>query len=191
MAVFGRIRGWLRPSGAKGGALALVLVGVVATAAFFGGFNVFAHYTNRTEFCVSCHEMEKGPYTELKKTLHYNNRTGVRAGCADCHVPKEFGPKLAAKVMAAKDVWHHLLGTIDTPEKFEAQRLTMAKRVWAKMSDTQSRECRNCHNFEAMNLDDQGRRAKLKHPQARQDGKHCIECHKGIVHELPQGYEGD
>jgi len=54
-----------------------------------------------------------------------------------------------------------------------------------------SRECRRCHDFEAMKLDDQGRRAKLKHPQAMQEGKHCITCHKGIVHELPKGYEGD
>ncbi|WP_333824064.1 NapC/NirT family cytochrome c [Pinisolibacter sp.] len=189
--MFAGLKRWLVPSWMTGGALGLLLLGGAVTAVFFGGFTVFAQYTNRLEFCISCHEMENGPYAEYKKTIHFQNRTGVRAECNDCHVPKDFGPKLMAKVMAAKDVWHHLLGTIDTKEKFEEHRLDMAKRVWAKMSSTGSRECRNCHDFGAMNLEEQGRRAKLKHPVAMQEGKTCIDCHKGIVHELPQGYEGD
>lgn len=185
-----RIRNWLSPGTVLGGAT-LLSVGVLATVLFVGGFTVFADKTNTLEFCVSCHSMANGPYAEYKKTMHYNNRTGVRATCNDCHVPKEFFPKLAAKIIAAKDVYHHLLGTIDTPEKFEERRLQMAQRVWAYMENTQSAGCRSCHDFDAMNLDEQGRRAKLKHPQARTEGKHCISCHKGIVHELPQGYEGD
>ena len=189
--MFATLRRRLTPSWLTGGALALLVVGGAAMAVLIGGFNVVAHHTNKMEFCISCHEMETGPYAEYKKTVHFANRTGVRAVCADCHVPKDFGPKLVAKVMAAKDVWHHLLGTIDTPEKFEERRLEMAKRVWAKMADSGSRECRGCHAFDAMNLDEQGRRAKLKHPQAKTDGTHCIACHKGIVHELPQGWEGD
>jgi len=177
------------PTTAIGG-LALVIFGSITMAAFVGGFNVFAEYTSSTEFCTSCHSMGQN-LAELKKTLHYNNRTGVRAVCQDCHVPHTFFPKLAAKIFAVKDLYHHLAGTVDTPEKFEARRLDMARRVWAKMEANGSRECRRCHDFEAMKLDDQGRRAKLKHPQAMQEGKHCITCHKGIVHELPKGYEGD
>jgi nitrate/TMAO reductase-like tetraheme cytochrome c subunit len=188
--VLKKILNWLTPIKATGG-LFLILVGVVGASAFFGGFNVFAEHTNRLEFCISCHSMAEGPYAELKRTIHFQNRTGVRATCADCHVPKEFGPKLVSKLWAAKDVYHHLMGTIDTPEKFEAHRLTMARRVWKDMEQTGSRACRNCHNFEAMNLDEQGRRAKLKHPQAMTEGKHCINCHKGVAHELPAGYEGD
>ncbi|HYD64132.1 NapC/NirT family cytochrome c [Azospirillum sp.] len=189
--MFGRLgRLFSRPAVA-GGAWVFLVAGIVATVLFVGGFTVFADQTNRLEFCISCHEMESGPYAEYTKTIHYNNRTGVRAVCADCHVPKEFVPKLAAKVIAAKDVYHHLAGTIDTKDKFEARRLEMAQRVWATMEASGSRECKTCHNFQAMNLDEQGRRAKKKHPEAMQDGKHCINCHKGIVHELPKGYEGD
>lgn len=160
-------------------------------AGLVGGFHAFADYTSSVEFCTSCHEMQNGPFNELKKTIHYSNRTGVRAVCKDCHVPHTFFPKFAAKIFAVKDVYHHYAGTIDTPEKFEERRLEMAKRVWAKMEATQSRECRNCHDFQAMKLEDQGRRTKIKHPVAIQEGKHCINCHKGIVHELPKGYEGD
>ncbi len=42
--------------------------------------------TNTTEFCIGCHEMENNVYQEYKPTIHFNNRTGVRAGCPDCHV---------------------------------------------------------------------------------------------------------
>jgi cytochrome c-type protein NapC len=188
--VFKRLRRRLVPTTAMGGVV-LLLVGALLVATFVSGFSVFADYTNQVEFCTSCHEMANGPFAELKKTIHYNNRTGVRAVCADCHVPHSFFPKLLAKMGAAKDVYHHLVGTIDTPEKFETRRLEMAKRVWAKMESTQSRECRKCHDFQAMSLSDQGRRAQIKHPAAMQEGKHCINCHKGIVHELPKGYEGD
>jgi nitrate/TMAO reductase-like tetraheme cytochrome c subunit len=188
--VFNRIRSWLSPATVLGG-FTLLVVGAIGMAAFVGGFNVFAAYTNRTEFCISCHTMQNGPYAEYKKTIHFNNRTGVQAGCADCHLPKDFFPKLLAKVWAAKDVYHEIMGTIDTPEKFEERRLHMAKNVWAYMEKTESRSCRGCHDFDAMKLDEQGRRAKLKHPQAKTEGKHCINCHKGVAHELPQGYEGD
>jgi len=167
-----------------------ILGTLVLVSATYGGFSVFAHTTNSLEFCISCHEMEVGPYAEYKTSIHYANRTGVRVVCADCHVPTAFFPKVMAKIIASKDVYHHLMGTIDTPEKFEARRLEMARRVWAKMEATESRECKSCHAFDAMDLREQGRRAEIKHPDAMTEGRHCIECHKGIVHELPEGYDG-
>lgn len=183
------VKWFLQPS-QKCGWGVFVLVGGFFVVMFVWGFNAFADATNKMSFCVSCHEMQIN-FEEYKKSVHYANRTGVRATCSDCHVPKEFGPKLVAKIVAAKDVWHTILGTIDTPEKFNAYRMDMAKRVWAKMEASGSRECKGCHNFEAMDLEQQGRRPKQKHPQAVQEGKHCIQCHKGVVHELPEGFERD
>ena len=75
--------------------VALVLYGVV--------FYPLMEATNTTEFCISCHSMQATVYQEYKKSVHYSNRAGVRAGCPDCHVPKQLGPKLVAKVRAAKD----------------------------------------------------------------------------------------
>jgi cytochrome c-type protein NapC len=124
--------------------------------------------------------------TELEEHVHWKGRTGVHAGCADCHVPKEFFPKMKAKILAAKDVWHELIGTIDTPEKYEAHRLDMAQRVWAKMKATDSRECRSCHSFEHMDLSLQDRFARRKHEKATERGETCIDCHKGIAHKLPE-----
>jgi cytochrome c-type protein NapC len=150
----------------------------------YGAMNTFFAYTNEMAFCTSCHSM-KTNFEEYKETVHYKNASGVQATCADCHVPKQFLPKLGAKIMAAKDVYHEIMGTVDTPEKYEEHRWEMASRVWAKMKATDSRECRNCHDFNNMDLSEQGRMARRKHPRAQEEGKTCIDCHKGIAHYEP------
>jgi nitrate/TMAO reductase-like tetraheme cytochrome c subunit len=87
-------------------------------------------------------------------------------------------------------LFHKALGTIDTREKFEAKRLELAKNVWASMEASDSRECRNCHSLEAMDLESQGRSVSKKHTLERnlEKGKTCIDCHKGVAHELPEAY---
>ena len=164
----------------KKGALLLLIIG----AALMSLFNYGLQATNTTEFCTSCHSMQTN-LKELKETAHYSSASGVHAGCADCHVPKAFIPKMIAKVMAAKDVYHEILGTIDTPEKYEKHRWDMATRVWAKMKATDSRECRSCHSFDRMDLSAQDKIARKKHDSATDKGKTCIDCHKGIAHEEP------
>ena len=160
-----------------------VLVGIV----LWGGLNTAMEWTNRSEFCVSCHEMTI-PYEEFKKTVHYKNRSGTTVQCADCHVassktPTDYLFKSMQKLMAARDVVGKITGVVDTPEKFEAHRLTMAKRVWERMKDRDSKECRNCHDFKTMDPEKQKDRSVVKHEGAIEDGKTCIECHKGIVHK--------
>ena len=162
------------------GILILIAIGFV----FAVGSSAFVETTNSTEFCTSCHSMQ-WVKEEWMESYHYQNASGVRAGCSDCHVPHQLGPKLYAKVMAAKDVWGEIMGTIDTEEKFEHHRWTMANRVWAKMEATDSRECRSCHTFEAMDLTEQEKTSRKKHKRAQEQGKTCIECHRGVAHEEP------
>jgi cytochrome c-type protein NapC len=165
----------------------IFLLGFVA----FGAMNTFFAYTNEMEFCTSCHSM-KINLEEYKETVHYKNASGVQATCADCHVPKSFFPKLYAKIYAAKDVFHEVIGTVDTREKFEAHRWDMASRVWAKMEATDSRECRTCHDFTNMDLSEQDRVARKRHARATEKGQTCIDCHKGIAHiepDEPDDYE--
>ncbi len=207
----------------------------LAGAAALGGVNVFFAATNEMAFCTSCHSM-KVNLEEYRHTVHYNNQSGVQATCSDCHVPKQFIPKVEAKIIAAKDVFHWVLGTIEPDEsllvsstesgscpdkfvpvktgselcvpnygevysedmsdeaaevrekalkKFNDYRWNMATRVWAKMKDSDSRECRSCHDFENMNLDIQDRSARKKHGRATEKGQTCIDCHKGIAHIEP------
>ena len=126
--------------------------------------------------------MENNVYEEYKPTIHHQNRTGVRATCSDCHVPDPWIHKMVRKVEASKEVWGKITGTINTKEKFEAKRLYLAKRVWNTMKDTDSRECRNCHNFESMAPEFQKPRARKQHLNAFKTGQTCIDCHKGIAH---------
>lgn len=159
-------------------AVILFLAGII----FWGGFNTAMEATNTLEFCINCHEMEDNVYQEYTPTIHYANRTGVRAGCPDCHVPKPWIHKIVRKIQASKEVFSWITGKIDTPEKFDAHRLTMAKSVWNVMKETDSRECRNCHNLESMNPEFQRPRARKQHLNAFEVGQTCIDCHKGIAH---------
>ena len=164
---------------------ALIITGVVSGILFWGGFNWALEATNTEAFCISCHEMRDTVYQELKKTIHYSNRSGVRAICSDCHVPHDWFYKIRRKIQASNEVLHKVLGTIDTPEKFEAHRLELAEKVWASMKETDSRECRNCHSVESMDPHKQTAAARVM-PEAIKNGATCIDCHKGIAHQLPK-----
>ncbi len=170
---------------------AILFLGFVAGIVFWGGFNTAMEATNTEKFCISCHEMEENVYVEYQDTIHYANRSGVRATCPDCHVPKPWVYKMIRKVQASNELLHKVLGTIDTPEKFEAKRLELARHVWKAMKDTDSRECRNCHDWESMDYTKQQRRAMKNHIKGFDEGKTCIDCHKGIAHSLPALYEVD
>lgn len=169
----------------------LLAIGIVAGIIFWGGFNTAMEMTNTEEFCISCHEMKENVYKEYQDTIHYNNRTGVRATCPDCHVPKDWYHKVIRKIQATNELYHKALGSIDTPEKFEAKRLELARHVWASMKENDSRECRNCHDYDSMDYTKQGQRAVKQHIKGFDEGKTCIDCHKGIAHSLPALYEVD
>ena len=144
-------------------------------------------WTNQESFCIGCHEMRENVYAEFKGTIHDANRSGVRAICSDCHVPREPGPMLLRKVRASFELWGKMTGVIDTKEKFEAHRYEMAKRVWTRMKTTDSLECRNCHHAEAMSSERQSERAKSRHAKGKAEGKTCIDCHFAIAHKEPDG----
>ncbi len=150
-------------------------------------------YTNTQEFCTGCHEMRDNVYVELQDTIHFSNRSGVRAKCSDCHVPHEWTYKMARKMAASKEVWGKIFGTINTREKFQDNRRRLAEHEWARLKANNSRECRNCHEFDSMDFTRQSQRAVQMHSSALASGeKTCIDCHKGIAHELPDmsGVEG-
>jgi len=170
---------------------ALLVIGFIAGIVFWGGFNTAMEATNTETFCISCHEMEENVYAEYKNTIHYSNPSGVRATCPDCHVPKQWHHKVIRKIKASNELYHKILGTVDTPEKFAAKRLQLARSVWKTMKATDSRECRNCHDYKSMDYVKQGRRAFNAHPKGFDEGKTCIDCHKGIAHSLPGMYDED
>ena len=169
----------------------LTLGGFIGGVIFWGAFNTALEITNTEKFCTSCHEMRDNVYVEYKETIHYKNRSGVRAVCSDCHVPRDWTHKIIRKIKASKEVWGKITGVIDTKEKFEGHRMEMASREWERMKSSDSRECRNCHNFDAMSEELQRKTPYKKHMAAKAEGKTCIDCHKGIAHRLPAEFEED
>jgi cytochrome c-type protein NapC len=163
--------------------LLTVLIGGVLLAAGAAGLA----WTNTQAFCTGCHEMRDNVGAEFKGTIHDVNRSGVRAACSDCHVPREPGPMLMRKVAASLEIWGHLTGKIDTKEKFEKHRYELATRVWTTMIRNDSHECRNCHKAESMSAELQSEKARARHEKARAEGTTCIMCHFGIAHKEPDG----
>ena len=164
----------------------LTLGGFIAGIIFWGGFNTALEATNTEQFCISCHEMRDNVYVELQDTIHYSNRSGVRATCPDCHVPHQWTDKIARKMQASKEVWGKIFGTISTREKFLEKRRELAEHEWARLKANDSLECRNCHNYDYMDFTRQSVRAQNMHSTYLADkSKTCIDCHKGIAHKLP------
>jgi len=164
--------------------LVLFVIGIVVMGA---GAGIIA-YTNTERFCATtCHEMRDNVYKEFKGTIHDVNRSGVRAICSDCHVPREPIDLLKRKVSATFELWGKLTGVIDTREKFEKHRAELAQKVWRRMKLTDSLECRNCHKDNAMSPDKQTEKARARHAKAKREKLTCIDCHYAIAHEEPEG----
>jgi cytochrome c-type protein NapC len=166
----------------------LTIGGFLAGILFWGGFNTALEATNTEKFCVGCHEMRENVFQELKSTIHYSNRSGVRATCPDCHVPHNWTDKIGRKIQASKEVWGKIFGSIGTREKFLDMRFELASHEWERLKANDSLECRNCHSAESMDISKQSQRAANAHQRSLFTGdKTCIDCHKGIAHRLPKG----
>jgi nitrate/TMAO reductase-like tetraheme cytochrome c subunit len=179
---------WRRPRrwfllGVPLGGVAALVVGIMATGGFFGSLKVM----DSEAFCTSCHSMNE-PAQELSRTAHYDNQFGVRATCSDCHVAPTFVAGLIDHAKGALQVWGWMTGELNTPAKYEAHRLPLARKVWNEFSQNNSAECRSCHTPAAMVLARQPAAAASAHAALATSGLTCIDCHKGIAHTLPTGY---
>lgn len=183
-AAFGRLVGKV-----PGGPVAVLGLGLVVGGLFVIGFTETLIYTSTEKFCsTTCHEMANNVAVEYKGSVHDTNRTGVRATCPDCHVPKSTIPLYFRKMGALHDLWGHwVTGSIDTKEKFEAERYKLAKRVWVYMKFNDSRECRNCHTAAKMSAERQSEKAQKRHEKAVKEKLTCIDCHFAISHNEPEG----
>ncbi len=166
--------------------LAIAVVCVIITLAGVFTFHESIKFSSTTEFCTSCHSMKEN-YNEYKTSIHYKNAYGVRAECRDCHIP-ENNPIafMKAKLGGVGDIYSEFISKdIDTPAKFEANRLRLAQNVWRMMAETNSATCKSCHSYTAMDHAKQSPAAAAAMTGAAAKNMNCIECHKGIAHQLP------
>ncbi|WED27642.1 NapC/NirT family cytochrome c [Vibrio sp. DW001] len=165
--------------------IVVLLIGLAIGWVTLGGTQVVMHATSDTEFCLSCHTM-KIPYEEYQSSIHYSNPKGIRAECSDCHIPQDTVDYLITKIRASKDIYHEFVtGKIDTEEKYEEHRMSMAQTVWDQMKANDSATCRSCHEFDAMDTYEQSEEAVKMHAYGQENNQTCIECHKGVAHFPP------
>jgi cytochrome c-type protein NapC len=168
------------------------LLGLLAAGALIGvvgviAFNLTLAATSTEAFCLGCHN-HAIPLAQHQLTVHYKNRTGVAPDCSGCHVQHEFLPKMKRKIEAAREVWGHLNGIIDTDEKYRAHQPEMRERELARFRASDSATCRSCHNPERMDPVKQSPKAQRDHAKLGQ-GKTCVDCHDDVGHmaEAPAG----
>lgn len=179
---------WLFSPSARWSIFTLLLVGVMLGAVGVIGTQVGVAMTGSDEFCGNaCHSHRQFVFPEHKTSVHYNNRTGVRPQCVDCHLPHTYPAKLIAKTRAGiVDMLAEMRGTIATQEKFDRERWRLANMVWDEMKANDSEPCRTCHNPDAWDAKKQSEDAVKGHKKYRAGKATCIECHAGVAHKEPE-----
>ncbi|MDE2030317.1 MAG: NapC/NirT family cytochrome c [Alphaproteobacteria bacterium] len=167
-------------------AAGFIAIGIGLSAAY----GTAVQYTNTLGFCANtCHEMHDTVYQEYSHSKHFKNEFGVVVACPQCHVPQnDWVHTMGHKILATFELWDHWTGRVDTKEKFEAHRLELAKKVWADFAATNARECKACHHYANMVLDEQRPSIRAQHRDAMKTDENCLDCHKdtGLTHNRPE-----
>lgn len=132
-------------------------------------------YTSSEKFCIGCHEMEAA-YRGWRESSHYDNKMGVVASCADCHLPVDGISKMKVKTISGiKDTFYHYFGD---PENIDREEL--AKKARAGITND---SCMRCHkNLVPSAISKGGMIAHRALEKGEQ--KRCIECHTNLVHNI-------
>jgi cytochrome c-type protein NapC len=178
-----RIRGFVRH---KFTLIAVAGASIVVGLGLAAGYGSVIDYTSSLNFCAhTCHEMESTVYQEYTHSKHFKNQHGVVVVCADCHVPHHNWPAtFVTKFFASFELWNHFIDREYITERFEARRLELAKKVWAKFEATNARECKSCHQFANMIVEEQNPSARAMHTEAMKTDENCLDCHKGLTHKI-------
>ncbi|HEX5128962.1 MAG TPA: NapC/NirT family cytochrome c [Usitatibacter sp.] len=166
--------------------LSLLLLGILIGFVAVVGTQVMVYVTGTDQFCgYACHSMQ-WVAKEHAQSVHAVNRTGVKAGCHDCHIPHNYPELLVYKAKAGiRDVIGEMRGVISTEEKFKKERLSMARNVWEEYRGNNSRACRTCHQFSKEMLAKQKEEVRPIHEAVIAGNGTCIDCHKGVAHKAP------
>jgi nitrate/TMAO reductase-like tetraheme cytochrome c subunit len=166
--------------------LALLVIGVVTGFVLTVGTQVMVAVTGTDQFCsTACHSMQ-WVAKEHRESVHGTNRTGVRAGCHDCHIPPHYPELLWYKAKAGiKDAIGEMRGIIATEELFQKERKRMAQLVWDEYKANDSRNCRKCHQLTREVVAKQKDYVQPMHQQVLEGKGTCIDCHQGVAHTAP------
>lgn len=140
--------------------------------------------TTTDSFCTSCHAMQSyiAESETYKTSVHQTTNSGVRPGCADCHIPKGLVISTYTHVVnGISDAWGEISRDYEDPEVWNAEkaRLAYATRDWFRANNSVT--CRECH--EEVSIKPERKRGQRQHAEALQQNMTCIDCHYNLVHD--------
>ena len=160
-----------------------VVGAVIAVAAVLANEQI-DHYTSSDAFCgTTCHSMQAHVANEpaYLESAHRTAASGVRAGCADCHIPAGLVASTWAHVKGGvKDIISESMNDFAAPGVWEEGRAERAHAVRDWLLETDSGTCRGCHDESA--IEPERKRGQRQHKEAREKGLTCIACHYNLVH---------
>jgi formylglycine-generating enzyme required for sulfatase activity/nitrate/TMAO reductase-like tetraheme cytochrome c subunit len=162
----------------------LPVAGLFIGAGLILGTNRLVQNTSTDEYCQSCH-IHTGADEAWIQSTHYSNESGVRVGCAECHLP----PKGSFKHFRTKvrtglhDLYAYKFKDHESFDWERKQQLEYAVHIVFNES------CEKCHqNLFPKGLSEDGGKAHLYYDMnAKKLDLHCINCHLDAGHHLP-GY---
>jgi len=136
------------------------------------------HATSGAEFCVGCHVMEPMVASYEEDVHGGKNVQGIRAECADCHLPHEsvLGYVVAKGITGMKDVWGNIV--LD-PTKIDWQ-----ERREHREHFTYDSGCMKCHSaLEEASMNN--KQAFLPHRDyfSGTTNETCVSCHENVGHK--------
>ncbi len=133
-------------------------------------------YTSTDNYCMSCHSHPQANQL-WKRSVHYDNSSGVIVHCVDCHLPPKGKGHLGAKIKhGIKDIYGELF---KDPENINWEIKSTLKNA---EKFTYNESCLKCHqNLFPTSLSTEGDDAHLYYTQHQSD-LGCLNCHLFVGH---------
>jgi nitrate/TMAO reductase-like tetraheme cytochrome c subunit len=146
--------------------IGLSIAGAIIVLLIVASF-VTAHYTSKSSFCNTCHEMHPY-YNSWLDSVHAT----PTAECRQCHIPPGPIPYIKTKLFSFREIWVHVTGSPTPP-------LAVTREI-------PNSNCLECHNPPT---DPELPTVTFSHET--HSGLDCISCHVRLVHRTvnPPYYE--
>lgn len=136
-------------------------------------------YTNRSDFCSSCHTM-KISYETWMISSHKN------VGCVDCHIEPGIGNFIEAKIIrGGNDLISEVFYSPDPAEiktDVSSKVCIRCHREIMRISEIAKRDLPERLNRVGLIMEHKKHLEAFKDQQFRQQGEGCTVCHSRIVH---------
>jgi formylglycine-generating enzyme len=159
--------------------LIILFTGFVLGLIFTIYSNKLIEYTSTDEFCEICH-VHPHVFDSWKLSYHYDNSSGVRTKCVECHLPpKGQGYLMAKAITGARDVYGLVFkDSADYNWELKSTLEHAGRHVY-------NESCLYCHeNLFPLTLTKEGQDAHLYYTQ-NEDELECINCHLNVGHYDP------